>query len=179
MAQCCLCNKKIDAEGAALLSMTAAGYPRYLCDDCAKLLDTATLGKDFGEIQDAMGEIGEIMSKSDPDGVTYSLISKIMVDAAARGKLIKEGNYDFSKDEEPSEDEFDEIPEELRESEEDIEKDKKDAEKLKKFDKVYNIILIVAIAVAVAAVIWKLIDTFILSKQPTDPTAFIFRNPFA
>lgn len=179
MAQCCLCNKEIDAENAPLLSMTAAGFPRYLCDDCEKLLDSATLSRDCDEIQEAMGKIGDLMANGDPDGATYSLISDIMVQAAVRGKLIKEGKYDFSKDEEGAQDELDEIPEELLETEEDIKKDEEEAEKLKKFDKVYNIILIIAIAITAGVLIYKLLDMFIFSKQPADPAAFILGNPFA
>lgn len=163
MANCCLCNKMIESEDAPLLSISAAGNHRYLCDDCAKLLDSATLGRDPDEIQSAMEEIGKIMANGEPDGLTYSTINKIIVDAAVRGKLIKEGVYDFSKDEEVSdEEEFDDIPEQLRETEEDIKKDELEAEKLKKFDKIYNIILIIAIGVTAGVLVWKLIERFLL-----------------
>ena len=160
MAKCCMCDVNIDREDAPVLSMGAAGNPRLLCDKCAGLLDTATLGRDFDEIKNAVEEIGTIMADHDPDGVTFSIVSSLMVEASERAKLIKEGNYDFSLDEQENNEGFDEIPEELRESEEDIELDRQEEEKLKKFDKFYNYALIGAgIAVAIF-VIWKVLEAF-------------------
>ena len=158
MAKCCICDELIEREDAPVLAMGGAGYPRLLCDRCASLLDTATLGRDFDEIKDAIGEIGTIMADHDPDGVTYRIVSSLMIDASERAKAIKEGSYDFALDEQTSEDEMDEIPEELLESEEDIEKDKEDEEKLKKFDKVYNIILIVLGVALLLVVGWNVLQ---------------------
>ena len=138
MDKCCLCNKVIENEDAPLLSMTAAGRPRYLCDECAGLLDTVTLGHDYDEIAEAMDKVSGHMAKSDPDGVTYSIISKIMIDAAVRAKLIKEGVYDFARDEAPDESEFEDIPEYLLESDEDAKKDEVEAKKLEKFNSARN-----------------------------------------
>ena len=138
MAKCCICDELIEREDAPVLAMGGAGYPRLLCDRCASLLDTATLGRDFDEIKDAIGEIGTIMADHDPDGVTYRIVSSLMIDASERAKAIKEGSYDFALDEDQTCEGYDELPEELRETEEDAELDRRDAESAKKFDKVLN-----------------------------------------
>ena len=90
-------------------------------------------------------------------------VNSVMKAAAERANLIKEGKYDFSLDEEPDEEEegFDEIPEELLETEEDKELDRQDEEKLKKFDKVYNVIIAVALAATAGIIIWRILDTFL------------------
>ena len=158
-----MCDVNIEREDAPVLSMGAAGNPRFLCDRCAGLLDTATLGRDFDEIKGAVGEIGEIMANHDPDGVTFSIVSALMVDASERAKAIRDGSYDFSLDEQESGDGgLDEIPEDMLESEEDMEKDRADEEKLKKFDKIYNYILTGAIIGIALFIIWKIVETFFL-----------------
>ena len=158
MAKCCICDEHIEREDAPVLAMGGAGYPRLLCDRCSSLLDKATLGRDFDEIKDAVGEIGTIMADHDPDNVTYRIVSSLMVEASERAKAIKDGSYDFALDEQPDEDEMDEIPEDMLESEEDVEKDKQDEEKLKKFDKVYNIILIVLGVATLLVIGWNVLQ---------------------
>ena len=163
MDKCSICNAKIDTEDAAILTMGAYGNPRYLCDECAKDLDTATLSRDTDEIAEAMECIGSKMADSDPDKQTYNTVTALMANALDRAKKIKDGEYDFSLDEvRESEDEMDEIPEELAESEEDKEKDLADEEKQKQFDKIYNYVLI-GVGIGMAAfIIWKIIDAFLL-----------------
>ena len=163
MAKCCMCDANIEREDAPILSMGGGGNPRVLCDRCVELLDTATLGRDFDAIKGAIEEIGSIMAENDPDSLTFSIVSSLMVDASKRAKEIKNGTYDFALDEQNDEEGgFDEIPEELRETEEDIQKDKEDEEKLKKFDKFYNYVLIGACIGMGIFLIWKIIDTFFL-----------------
>lgn len=162
MAKCCMCDVNIEREDAPVLSMGGAGYARVLCDRCASLLDTATLSRDFDEIKGAIEQIGTIMADHDPDGVTFAIVSNLMLDAAERAKAIREGSYDFSLDEQQGDAGFDEIPEELRESEEDIKKDKEDEKKLEQFNKIYNYVLIGVLIAAGVFVIWKIIDTFFL-----------------
>ena len=162
MAKCCICEANIEREDAPVLSMGGAGYARVLCDRCAELLDTATLGQNYDEIKSSIAEIGEIMANHDPDHVTLTVVSGLVYNASKRAKAIQDGSYDFSLDAEGSDEGFDEIPEELRESEEDIQKDKEEEEKLKKFDKIYNYILIGAGIAAGAILIWNIIKTFFL-----------------
>ena len=160
MAKCCICEANIEREDAPVLSMGGAGYARVLCDRCAELLDTATLGQDYDEIKSSIAEVGEIMANHDPDRVTLTVVSGLVYNASQRAKEIKEGTYDFSLDAEDNNEGFDEIPEELRESEEDIQKDKEEEEKLKKFDKIYNYILIGAGIAAGIIVILKVLESF-------------------
>lgn len=163
MSQCCVCNREITIEDPAVLAMGGAGIPRYLCEDCEALLDTATLGKDHEEAGAAIGKISKIMADGDPDPVTLAMISNLLLKASDRAVAIKEGKYDFSLDDQPVEEELpDEVPEELLESEEDKEQDRIDEEKQKKFDKVYNIILAIVCSAFVAIFIWKLIENFFL-----------------
>ena len=162
MAKCCICDRHLEGEDGPVLAMGAAGVPRLLCDDCAALLDTATEGRDYDEIKAAMEKLGKIMADNDPDSVTYSIVSGLMVDASERAKAIKDGSYDFDLDlVEEDDGGLEEIPEEMLETEEDKEKDVKDEEKMKRFDKIYNIILGIVCAVTAGLIIWKLLDTFV------------------
>lgn len=163
MSNCCMCNKPIEREDPAVLAMGAAGIPRLLCDDCEELLDKATKSRDYDEISDSIGEIAKLVADKDPDVITYSALTQLMENASERAKAIKDGDYDFSLDEEDSSDDgLDEIPEELRESEEDKEKDRIEEEKQKKFDKIYNYVLIVVCIGFAGFLIYKLIETFFL-----------------
>lgn len=163
MSNCCICNRKIDREDPAVLAMGGAGIPRYLCDECEQLLDTATLSKDHEEAGVAIGRLSKMMADNDPDPVTYAIVKQILLTSSDRAVAIKEGKYDFSLDEKPvEEDGFEEIPEELQESEEDKEKDRIDEEKMKKFDKIYNVFLIVLCVAFVGFLVWKVIETFFL-----------------
>lgn len=149
MAKCCICNSLIERDDAPVFAMGVGGQPRLLCDECAHLLDVATLGREFDKIEAAMDKIGKLMADNDPDRVTFNAANELMAHASARAKAIKEGNYDFSLDEgeENTEGEFEDIPEELLETEEDKEQEKIEEEKAKKFDKVYTVILIIACVV--------------------------------
>ena len=165
MKKCCICERIIENEDAPLLTMGAVGTPKLICDSCAELLDTATLGREYEAIEAAMDEIGKRMADGNPDRTTYGNVSVIMARAAGRAKLIKNGEYDFALDEQPTDDEDipDEIPEELMETEEDRELDRKDEEKLKQFDKIYNWMLIGAGIALVGVIVWKVIERFFLN----------------
>ncbi len=160
MAKCCMCDVNLEREDAPLLSMGAAGRPRLLCDRCAALLDTATLGSDFDEIKGAVEQIGTIMADHDPDEVTFNIVSELVAGASERAKAIRDGSYDFSLDQEDNNEGYDEIPEDMRESEEDIELDRQEEEKMKKFDKFYNYVLIGAGIAAGIFVILKVLESF-------------------
>lgn len=165
MKNCCICKRRIENEDAPLLAMGAVGNPKLLCDDCAKLLDGATVGTDIEVIETCIGEIGKRMSEGNPDGVTFNIVSSLMAKAAARAKSIKLGEYDFSMDEQESTEasELEEIPEEWLETEEDRELDRKDEEKMEKFDKVYNGLLIGAGIAFAGILIWKIVERFFLN----------------
>jgi hypothetical protein len=161
--KCTVCNKEFKSEEPKILAMGAYGTPKYVCDGCSEDLDEATLGREPEKIAAAMDRIGQRLADTNPDKSTFMTVNSVMKAAAERANLIKEGKYDFSLDEEPDEEEegFDEIPEELLETEEDKELDRQDEEKLKKFDKVYNVIIAVALAATAGIIIWRILDTFL------------------
>ena len=164
MSQCCICNRKIERDDPAVLAMGGAGIPRYLCDDCEKLLDEATLSTEYEVAGAAIGKLSKLMADGDPDPVTYNIVKSILLTSSDRAVAIKEGKYDFSLDEQPvaQEDGYDEVPEDLQETEEDKEKDRIDEEKQKKFDKIYNILLIIGCSVFAVLCIWRLIEIFLI-----------------
>ena len=53
---CAICAKEVERDELPILTI-GAGVPRLLCPECSELLDTATLGKDFDEIKDAMDTV--------------------------------------------------------------------------------------------------------------------------
>lgn len=162
METCSICTKEITSEEPKILVMGAYGMPKYICDECARDIDEVTLGKDYEKIAETMEKIGNKLSFSNPDKATFVTVNSIMESAAERAKLIKEGTYDFSLDEETVDDDsFDEIPEELKETEEDRALDRADEEKMRKFDIFYNI-LVACLSVALGAfIVWRLLDMFV------------------
>lgn len=161
MKQCSLCLAPIGEENPAILSFGHYGNPRYLCPECARRVDTVTLGTDVSEIEKNMDELcalAENVGKDDP--VTADAVEEILGDAAKRAAAIKEGTYDFSQDETPDEEETEEIPEELRETEEDKIMDEIEKEQEKKFDSVLN----VAATVVILAVLAFIVFTFIVNR---------------
>ena len=160
---CCTCLRKIENENAPVLTMGAYGTPRLLCDECAALIDTVTLGRDYDEITAAMQTLtGVITASNIDDHIAVSTVTEILEQSAKRAQKIKEGTYDFALDETEEEDGFDEIPEELQETEEDRLLDEKDAASSARFDKFMNWAWIGVGIGAAAFIIWKLIDIFLL-----------------
>ena len=154
----CICERNVEREDAPILAMGGAGYARVLCEECDRELQVATRGHDVDEIKAAINSLSTKMANSEPDAVTYRMMNEILVTATQRAMEIKDGTYDFARDDEEDNEGFDEIPEELLESEEDIELDKKDEEKAKKFDKVYNIILAILLTAFGGLLIYNLIS---------------------
>ena len=162
MSKCSICDKKIDSAEPGILAMGAYGTPKYLCEECSRDIEEITVGREFDSIAAAMDRVGKKMANANPDKATFNTVNSIMESSAARAKLIKEGDYDFSLDEREEESEgFDEIPEELMETEEDRALDREDEEKMKKFDKFYNWVLIGALIGVVGFVIWRILDLFV------------------
>ncbi len=158
---CSICSRGIDEETAAVLEMGAYGNPKYLCDECSSDLECATTSTDPQEIAASVDRIAKKVSDGGIKGRTFITVNSILESAAERAKAIKEGNYDFSDDEDES-DSFDEIPEELLETEEDRELDRQDEENAEKFNKFFDYVTFgVFIGIAVF-VVWKLVDTFLL-----------------
>ena len=160
---CSTCLTRITSEDAPVLIMGAYGTPKLLCDDCAALIETITLGRDYDEITAAMQALTEKMSSANiDDRFTVNTVTKILSDSAVRAQKIKEGTYDFTLDEQEDEESFEEIPEELQETEEDRLLDEKEAEENAKFDKFMNKLWIVIGIAAAGYIIWKIIAAFLL-----------------
>ena len=159
---CCTCLKRMESEDAPVLTMGAYGTPKVLCDGCAALIETITLGKEYDEITEAMHTLTATMSASNVDDrVTVETVTQLLADSAKRAQQIKEGTYDFALDEMDSEEGFDEIPEELRETEEDRLLDEKDAADVERFDKIMKWAWIGAGVLALAVVVYKIVTFFI------------------
>ena len=157
---CSTCLRKITSEEAPILTMGAYGTPKYLCDECAELIETITMGKEYDEITAAMQTLTDAMSKSNVDDrVTVKTVTSMFEECAKRAQKIKEGTYDFALDD--VEDGFDEIPEELQETEEDRILDEKEKAANEKFDKLMNKLWIVVGAVAAVTIIYKIVLFFI------------------
>ena len=161
MNNCCICERNVEREDAPILAMGGAGYARVLCEECDRELQVATRGHDVDEIKAAINSLSTKMANGEPDAVTYRMMNEILVTATQRAMEIKDGTYDFARDDEEDNEGFDEIPEELLESEEDIELDKKDEEKAKKFDKVYSIILTISLIALGGMIVWRIIQALL------------------
>ncbi|MBQ8689928.1 MAG: hypothetical protein IJ515_06165 [Clostridia bacterium] len=148
--RCSLCKRIVDSETAEILAMGGFGDPKYICDECAADIETATTSHEFEEIKSAMSRISDKMANNDIiNRTTLSAIEEIFTDAKERAQRIKDGTYDFSEDEASVPEESLEVPEELRESDEDRALDEKE----NKPHKTLNLIIdIVAAAVLVASI---------------------------
>lgn len=161
MSNCCICEKTVEREDAPILAMGGAGYARVLCEECDRELQVATRGHDVEEIKAAINSLTTKLANGEPDAVTYRMMNEILITATQRAMEIKDGTYDFARDDEEDNEGFDEIPEELLESDEDIELDRKDEEKAKKFDKVYSIILTISLIALGGMIIWRIIQALL------------------
>ena len=161
MANCCICEREVEREDAPILAMGGAGYARVLCEECDGELQVATRGHDVEEIKAAINSLSTKLANGEPDGVTYRMMNEILITSTQRAMEIKDGTYDFARDDEEDNEGFDEIPEELLESEEDVALDKKDEENMKKFDKVYNIILTISLIALGGMIIWRIIQALL------------------
>ena len=156
MKKCSLCTKRLEKEEPQILTVGSYGVARYLCDECAALLDKMTLSTEISDIKDAYDAVVEKML----DGPLIvesanETLQNMLISAKERAEAIKNGAYDFSLDE-PT-DEMDEIPEELLETEEDIELDRKREQRAEKIDKVLNVFIIAAIVATAIFVITRFI----------------------
>lgn len=134
--KCSLCKRNFTSDEPAVLTMSAYGNPRYICQECEELFDKATLGTNFEEINEAMSKIGTTLADHDNgDETVFECVSSILESAGERAEKIKNGSYDFTEDEREV-NVFDEIPEELRESEEDKVLDERENSRNKIIDKI-------------------------------------------
>ena len=156
MKKCSLCTKRLEKEEPQILTVGSYGVARYLCDECAALLDKMTLSTEISDIKEAYDAVVEKMLYGPLiDESANETLQNMLVSAKERAEAIKNGTYDFSLDE-PT-DEMDDIPEELLETEEDIELDRKREQRAEKIDKVLNVFIIAAIVATAIFVITRFI----------------------
>jgi len=156
---CATCLEPVLSEDADILVMSSYGSPKCLCDDCASLFNRAATDRDPDKIVASMDRITKKMSdKNIDDKLTVSTVTRLFEGFAKRAGAIKRGEWDFSRDEEDTNDAegFEEIPEELRETEEDKALDEREAELVGKVDKVLNWVWAGVLIGVVAFVIWRL-----------------------
>ena len=152
---CSLCLAKIEAEDAPILTISGAGVARCLCDKCAEDIEAASTSREYADIAEALDRLSASISKNNiDDSVTLATMDDILKHAAARAALIKEGVYDFSKDEESEDEILEEIPEDMLESEEDKALDERDIERANKLDRVLNWVWAAVLAGTVGFLIW-------------------------
>ncbi len=160
MANCCICNREVNAEKASILTLGAMGAPKYLCEECEAEFEKANLSRDVEEIGRAMESIGNKMATNNAVGkLVFNTVNEIFEKAGKRASEIKNGTYDFS-DDKPVEitEEEEEIPEELRESKEDIEREEKEQVRNEKIDKILTIVCAVALGAVAVWLIYKIIS---------------------
>ena len=152
---CAICLSTVADEDAPILTMSGSGVPRFLCERCCQDIDTATLGREPELIAAAMDRIAKNLSvKNIDDPWTVDTATEILNSSAERARKIRDGEYDFSLDEEEASEELSELPEELLESEEDRELDRKENEQAEKVDKFLNWVWLGVIIGCVGFMIW-------------------------
>lgn len=152
---CSVCGAPV-GEDAEILTIAGFGNPRYLCEKCSGLIDTGLHSRDYEEIAEACDALAmRLEARGCEDETVLAELDGIYSEAKERAEKIKLGEYDFSAEEEESEDtETLEIPEELAETEEDRLLDEKEMEESQKFDRMTTW---VSAAVFAAAIIFMLL----------------------
>ncbi len=156
---CSICNKELQTDTAAVLTIGGYGTPRYLCSECEGEFDVATSGTDPEKIGEAMQKIGDKMANNELVGkLVFDTVSEIFATAKDRAEKIKNGTYDFSLDDAQIEDDSEDIPEELLESEEDKALDEKEEKRNKKIDKILNWVIGAVFTATLAFIIYRVIE---------------------
>ena len=144
---CCICKAPIEKEDAPVLAIGAYGTPKCICEDCENKIDRATTSRNADEIENAIRELGETLTKGNTfDDQIIENVNGIIKGSAERLEKIKNGTYDFAEDE-VEEPEF-ELEEDMLESEEDKALDEKDAKVNKIVDTVTSWVCGIAFAAA-------------------------------
>ena len=157
MHYCSVCQKDFDCETPSVLTMGRSMTPRYICPECEALMDQALCERDVTLAREAIAALGARLAASDSDDAPVILAVTSHLDAAkVRANAIERGEYDFTLDENPTE-EF-ELTEDLLETEEDRELDRRDEEEMEKVNKVMNYVTIGAFAAVGLFLIYRLLD---------------------
>ena len=86
---CCVCKKLIESEEPSVLTVSSFGNPRYLCDGCDSDFETALSGKEYADIKEAVGRIGEKMENSlVEDELVISEVGELLDKASESAEAI-------------------------------------------------------------------------------------------
>lgn len=150
---CSICMSRVESDDLPVLTI-GAGIPRLLCEECADLMDTATLGREYDEIKAAMDEITARMAAAGiDDRFTVETVTQAFGAAAERAVAIKDGTWNFELDS-AEDDGFLEIPEELAETEEDKQLDAKEEKQGKRIDAILTWVMSGVLTAALAFIVW-------------------------
>lgn len=131
---CCICQFPIEKEDAPVIAMSGYGNPKCVCSNCEAIIETATESHDPDEITEACKKLGEVLTRGNTcDEQVIVNVNEIISAANERCVAIRDGEYDFSNDEENEDGEFD-ITDDLMETEEDRQQDEQDAKVSKLID---------------------------------------------
>lgn len=152
--RCSLCFSAVEGEDIPVLTIGAYGTPRYLCPECERLVETASFGRNYKEIVQALDAISaSLTEKNVEDRTTLDTVIPMLEEGAKRAQKIKDGEWDFSLDEEAKNDTY-EIPEELLESEEDRLLDEKEEKRNEKFDRIMSWVYFALLLGTLAFLLW-------------------------
>lgn len=157
MRYCSICGKAVNTEEAPILAMSGFGNPKYLCDECANDIDVVITDKNPELIENSMSKLSAKLSATGTDDkLVVDTVAAIFTEAGERAAKIKDGTYDFSKDDEEQE-LVEDVPEELLETETDRALDEADEKKNKRFDSIMNWVSLAIIVVAVGLALFFVI----------------------
>ena len=157
---CAICDKTTESETSAILTIGGFGNAKYLCSECEADLELVTKGKEPNLIGEAMDRITEKLNSANVDDrLVVSTLCDVFDSAKVRAEEIKNGTYDFSRDE--MEAEGFELTEEYAETETDKELDQKELEAKAKEEKFSGWFMLGIIVVIVGFLVYKLIDKLI------------------
>ena len=161
MHHCALCYR--ESEDPALFFISKYGKPKYICEACEKEYETATRDRDPDTAEQALQGLYE-KAKQNPDVAVVEMLGNTLREANQRITEIRNGSYDFAKDEEDDPDMLLEVPEELRQDPEEAEEEQAAAEKEKSVtrgDRILNLCWLILLLCALGFVAYKIASLFI------------------
>lgn len=160
--KCCICKNILEADTAAILTISGYAVPRYICSECEQDFDTVTSGTEPADIYAAMERLGNKVFMSGTDDETViAEVKQIMDSAKERADKISEGNYDFTVDENDDEDTQENAESFEEETEQEREQARIEAERAKKFDKITNAVCLSIIVIAVGFFTYWILKRFL------------------
>ncbi len=160
MHYCSVCKRDFESETPSVLTMGRSMTPRYICPECEALMDEAIGAVEPDQAKSAIAKLGEILAASDSEDTPVILaVTSHLGRAKKRAQAIEEGTYDFSLDEEDTE-EF-ELTEDMMETEEDRELDRREEEQEQRLNTFLNWAWVGIGIGVVAYIVWMIVSRFV------------------